>query len=162
MSLTSVELDVLRPGDWPAVASIYEEGIRMGNATFVISVPAWEEWDGAHLAGQRLVARVGDGILGWAALAPVSPRPAYRGVADVSVYVAHEAQGKGTGRALLCALIARSEEAGIWTLQAGIFPENRASLELHERRGFRTVGVRDRLGKLDGAWRDVVLLSGEG
>ena len=121
-------------------------------------MPAWEEWDAAHLAGQRLVARVAGEIVGWAALAPVSTRPAYRGVAEVSVYVAPEAQGKGIGRALLSALVERSENADIWTLQAGIFPESGPSLELHERCGFRTVGVRERLGKLDGAWRDVVLL----
>ncbi len=121
-------------------------------------MPSWETWDGAHLSEHRLVARDESGVLGWAALSAYSDRCAYAGVAEVSVYVAKEAQGRGVGRALLSALIESSETAGIWTLQAGVFPENLASLRLHSACGFRVVGVRERIGQLDGQWRDVVLL----
>ena len=145
-------------GQWPAVRAIYEQGIAGGDATFETAAPTWEAWDGGHLAGHRLVAVDAGQVLGWAALSPVSERCAYIGVAEVSVYVAAEAAGRGVGRALLERLVAGAEAAGIWTVQAGIFPENRASLALHRRCGFRTVGVRERLGKLDGRWRDVVLL----
>jgi L-amino acid N-acyltransferase YncA len=147
----------LRPEDWPQVAAIYEEGIRTRNATFETAAPSWEAWDAAH-SELRLVAEVDDGVAGWAALSPVSDRCCYRGVADESVYVAAGARGRGLGRALLAALILRSEEAGIWTLQAGIFPENGPSLRLHLGCGFRVVGVREAVGRLDGAWRDVLLL----
>jgi phosphinothricin acetyltransferase len=148
----------LTEAHWPAVRAIYEEGIAGGNATFDTAAPAWDAWDRGHLAGHRLVA-VRDGtVVGWAALAPVSDRCAYAGVAEVSIYVAGAAAGQGVGRALLERLVADAEAAGIWTVQAGIFPENQASLALHRRCGFRTVGVRERLGKLDGRWRDVVLL----
>ena len=149
----------LRPEDWPEVAAIYEAGIRTGNATFDTAAPAWEAWDGSHLPDQRLVA-VDDGgvVVGWAALAPVSERCCYAGVAEDSVYVSPDARGRGVGRALLEALIERAERAGIWTIQAGIFAENEPSVALHLRCGFRVVGVRERLGKLDGVWRDVLLL----
>jgi L-amino acid N-acyltransferase YncA len=143
---------------WPAVRAIYEQGIATGDATFETAAPTWESWDAGHLAGHRLVADAGGRVVGWAALAPVSERCAYAGVAEASVYVAAEAAGRGVGRALLDRLVAGSEAAGIWTVQAGIFPENRASLALHRRCGFRTVGMRERLGRLDGRWRDVVLL----
>lgn len=151
-------VDSMEPSDWPRVRAIYEEGIRTGHATFETTVPAWEAWDASHLGAPRLVARDGDGVLGWAALTPVSDRCAYGGVAEVSVYVAEDVRGRGVGRRLLDALVAASEEVGIWTLQAGMFPENRASLALHEAAGFRVVGTRERLGKLDGRWRDVLLL----
>jgi L-amino acid N-acyltransferase YncA len=147
----------LRPEDWPQVAAVYEEGIRTGNATFEVSLPSWEAWDAAH-RGTRLVAERDGDLLGWAALAPVSNRPCYRGVAEESVYVAARARGQGVGRALLEALIRRSETDGIWTLEAGIFPENKPSLRLHLGCGFRLVGVRESLGRLDGVWRDVLLL----
>jgi L-amino acid N-acyltransferase YncA len=147
----------LRPEDWPQVAAIYEDGIRAGNATFETGVPSWAAWDAAHL-DLRLVAELGGEVAGWAALSPVSDRCAYRGVADESVYVAAGARGRGIGRALLDVLIPRSEEAGIWTLQAGIFPENTPSLRLHLGCGFRLVGVRERLGEVGGVWRDVLLL----
>jgi L-amino acid N-acyltransferase YncA len=153
-----LEIRKLRPEDWPAVAAIYAAGIRSGDATFETRVPEWAAWDAAHLGELRLVAREDGEVVGWAALAPVSSRPVYRGVAEVSVYVAADRQGHGIGRRLLEALVERSERSGIWTLQAGIFPENEASIALHRSCGFRVVGTRERLGQRDGAWRDVVLL----
>jgi len=148
----------LQPFDWAAVARIYQQGIDTGDATFEAEVPSWESWDERHLPVGRLVARGNGDVLGWAALSGVSERCVYRGVAEVSVYVAAEARGRGIGRALLEKLVEASEAAGLWTLQAGIFPENRASLRLHEICGFRRVGIRERLGQLAGRWRDVVLL----
>jgi phosphinothricin acetyltransferase len=148
----------MRQRDWPAVAAIYDEGIATGDATFETSAPSWAEWDGAHHREHRLVAASGNAIVGWAALAPVSGHCVYAGVAEDSVYVAASARGTGVGRALLRELVAGAERAGIWTIEAGIFPENRASLRLHYTCGFRTVGPRERLGKLDGVWRDVLLL----
>ena len=136
--------------------TIFEEGIATGQATFETVAPSWEAWDGAHSLG--LVAEEDGEVLGWAALSPYSPRPAYSGVAEESVYVAARARGRGVGRALLKALVDRSERAGIWTLQAGVFPENRASVTLHLGCGFRVVGVRERIGRLNGEWRDVLLL----
>lgn len=146
--------------DWPAVRAIYEAGLATGDATLETDAPPWEAWDAAHRADCRLVAAADDGaILGWAALTPVSGRCVYEGVAEVSVYVAPEAQGRGVGRALLDGLVGASELAGIWTLQAGILVENAASLALHERCGFRRVGVHERLGRdAAGRWRDVALL----
>ena len=136
--------------------TIFEEGIATGQATFETVAPSWDGWDGAHSLG--LVAEEDGEVLGWAALSPYSPRPAYSGVAEESVYVAAQARGRGVGRALLKALVDRSERAGIWTLQAGVFPENRASVTLHLGCGFRVVGVRERIGRLNGEWRDVLLL----
>jgi L-amino acid N-acyltransferase YncA len=152
-----MEIRDLRPPDWPEVARIYEDGIRTGNATFETGVPSWESWDAAH-PEYRLLAELDGETAGWAALSPHSDRCCYSGVAEDSVYVASWAQGRGVGRALLERLIALSEGAGIWTLQAGIFPENKASLRLHLGCGFRLVGVRERLGELNGVWRDVLLL----
>jgi phosphinothricin acetyltransferase len=145
--------------DWPAVARIYAQGIAGGNATFERSVPSWEDWSAARLREPLLVARdAGGEIAGWAALSPVSSREVYRGVGAVSIYVALELAGRGVGRALLGELIAASERAGLWTLEAGIFPENAPSIALHERCGFRLVGVRRRVGQMpDGRWRDVLL-----
>ncbi len=148
----------MRPEDWPAVRTIYEQGIATGNATFETSAPEWAQWDAKHLADCRLVARLGEDVVGWAALSAVSDRCVYAGVAEVSVYVAEAAWGQGVGRALLQTLVEASEQAGIWTLQAGVFPENTASLRLHERCGFRIVGRRQRLGQMHGVWRDVLLL----
>ena len=147
----------LRPDDWPAVRAIYEDGIRSGDATFETETPSWARWDAAH-PELRLVAEREGSVVGWAALSPVSARRCYRGVGEVSVYVAAEARGDGLGRALLDELVERSEQAGYWTLSAGVFPENEASLRLHKACGFREVGVRERLGELGGVWRDVVLL----
>lgn len=153
-----VELDNMGAEDWPQVAAIYAEGIATGNATFETSAPEWEQWDAAHLASPRLLARVGERIAGWAALSPVSRRAVYAGVAEVSVYVAKEMRGRGIGRLLLENLVEASEDRGLWTLQAGIFPENTASIAIHKRAGFRVVGTRERLGCMDGVWRDVVLM----
>ena len=147
----------LRPGDWPAVRAIYEDGIRSGDATFETETPSWERWDAAH-PELRLVAERDGPAVGWAALSPASARHCYRGIGEVSVYVAADARGGGLGRALLDALVERSEEAGYWTLSAGVFPENEPSLRLHKACGFREVGVRERLGEVGGVWRDVVLL----
>jgi L-amino acid N-acyltransferase YncA len=153
-----VELRELTHEDWPAVKAIYEQGIASGNATFETEAPSWEDWDKTHLEGHRLVALQGGEVVGWAALAPVSERCVYTGVAENSVYVAGDAQGRGVGRALLEAVITRAERDGIWTIQTGIFPENEASIELHKRCGFRVVGVRERLGQHQGVWRDVVFM----
>jgi len=149
--------------DGEVVLGIYGEGIATGHATFQDHVPSWVDWDRGHLAQCRLVSQTGAEISGFAALSAVSARPVYVGVAEVSVYVARAARGHGLGRALLQALIAASEDAGMWTLQAGIFPENVASLELHAACGFCAVGRRERLGRmrhgpLAGRWRDVILM----
>jgi len=146
----------LRPGDWPEVATIYEAGICGRNATFETEVPSWKVWDATH--SLRLVAVDDERVIGWAALSPVSDRRCYEGVAENSVYVAAGMQGRGVGRTLLTRLIERADAAGIWTIQTNIFPENRASVALHEACGFRVVGVRERIGKLDGVWRDTVFL----
>jgi L-amino acid N-acyltransferase YncA len=154
----AMELQPMLPGDWPAVRAIYDAGIATGNATFDTAAPQWSAWDAAHLAGHRLVARLDGRVVGWAALAPVSDRCAYAGVAEDSIYVAPQAQRRGVGRALLTAVVASAERGGIWTVQTGIFPENQPSVRLHEACGFRVVGVRERLGQLHGRWRDVLLL----
>ena len=146
----------MRPADWARVAEIYWEGMRDGLATFETEVPSWDVWDAAH--SLRLVAEVDGDVVGFAALSAASPRRCYAGVAENSVYVAREARGQGIGRALLEKLSSRARLAGIWTIQTSIFPENRASLALHERCGFRVVGTRERIGKRDGMWRDTVLL----
>jgi phosphinothricin acetyltransferase len=146
------------PEHWEAVASIYEAGLATGMASFEAEVPSYPSWDESHMASCRLVAVAGDRVCGWAALSPVSSRCVYAGVAEVSVYVDPGWQGKGVGGALLRELVERSEADGIWTLQAGILTENRASIALHEKCGFRVVGVRERLGQRDGQWRDVMLL----
>lgn len=159
------------PNLWPVVREIYRQGIATGNATFETELPDWEKWDCSHHQHCRLIALEpgdeaiaeilipldGTGVLGWAALSPVSSRRAYAGVAEVSVYVAAAARGRGVGKALLRALVRESEANGIWTLQAGIFPENAASIALHKLCGFREVGVRRRIGKLGDTWRDVLL-----
>jgi L-amino acid N-acyltransferase YncA len=149
----------MTPEDYSAVAAIYREGIATGNATFNTEAPGWEAWDRGHLAHSRLVAVDGGRVVGWAALSSVSDRCVYGGVAEVQVYVGASARGKGVGLALLTGLSAESERLGIWTLQAGIFPENTASVALHERAGYRLVGRRERLGQMaGGTWRDVLLL----
>jgi len=149
----------LRPEHWPQVRRIYEEGIATGAATFTVEAPPWETWDRAHLPDCRLVATDnGDAILGWAALIPVSARDCYRGVAEVSIYIAEAARGRGIGSQLLDALVTASETSQIWMLQAVIFPENVASLRIHEKHGFRFVGRRERIAQRDGVWRDTVLL----
>jgi len=154
---SSLAIRDLRPLDWPEVARIYADGIATGVATFEVEPPTWERWSAAH-PEIRVVAAVDERIVGFCALSPVSDRRCYRGVAEESVYVASWAQGGGVGRALLDEVIARSEAAGIWTLEAGIFPENKPSLRLHLGCGFRLVGVRERLGEAGGLWRDVLFL----
>ena len=146
------------PRDYPAVAAVFAEGIATGRATFETAVPSWEEWDAAHLHEHRFVAEEDGDVVGWVAVVPYSRRAVYRGVGEESVYVAERARGRGVGKALLDAVIASARAGGLWTLQAGVFPDNVASLELHRRAGFREVGVRERIGRLDGVWRDVVLL----
>jgi L-amino acid N-acyltransferase YncA len=148
----------LKPEHWPGVARIYAGGIATGNATFEIEVPSWEAWDSSHLAEHRFVALREDEVLGWAAVSPVSDRCVYGGVVENSIYVAEAARGQGIGQRLLEDLIASTEAAGIWTIQTGIFPENEGSIRLHGRVGFEVVGRRKRLGKLNGQWRDVLLL----
>jgi len=155
---TAIAIRDLRPGDWSEVSRIYAEGIATRNATFETEVPSWEDWDAAHLADHRLVAVAEGDVLGWIALVPVSKRACYRGVAEVSAYVAEEARGQGIGGALLAGVIESAERAGIWTLETGVFPENAPSLVLLKRFGFREVGIRERISQLDGVWRDVVLL----
>jgi L-amino acid N-acyltransferase YncA len=144
--------------DWPAVARIYREGIQTGLATFETEVPDWNDWDIGHHRRCRLVADVDGQVVAWAALGPVSRRHVYRGVAELSIYVAEQSRGNGVGSRLLAAVVSESETEGFWTVQAGIFPENEASIRLHERLGFRIVGVRERIGELDGVWRDVVFM----
>jgi L-amino acid N-acyltransferase YncA len=156
--MRQISIQPMQPEDWPAVRAIYLQGIATGNATFETTAPDWETWNAGHLPHSRLVARDADAILGWAALSPYSRRQVYAGVAEVSLYVAENARGQGIGAALLAALVAESEANGIWTLQAGIFPENLASIALHTRFGFRIAGTRERIGCMNGQWRDVVLL----
>ena len=148
----------MNDADAPAILEIYRQGIATRNATFETEAPSWERFSAGHLTHSRLVARDGTGILGWAALSPVSSRCVYGGVGEVSIYIAESSRGRGIGRALLEELVRQSEKNGIWTLQAGIFPENAASIRLHKRFGFREVGRRERIGKLGEEWRDTVLL----
>jgi L-amino acid N-acyltransferase YncA len=148
----------MRSGDWHSVAEIYAEGISTGDATFETEVPSWAEWDSSHRRDLRIVAERWGEVVGWAALAPVSRRPCYTGVAEESVYVAEQTRGEGVGSSLLRALVERAEQAGVWTIQTSIFPENVASIELHRRHGFRVVGIRERIAQLRGVWRDTVLM----
>ena len=151
-------IEEMKPQDWKAVRSIYRDGIATKNATFEAEAPGWDIWDGNHLDFCRFVVRFKGEVVGWAALSPISKRQVYSGVAEVSVYLAESVRGKGIGKVLLKKLVNASEKAGIWTLQGGIFPENEASIALHKACGFRIVGRRDRLGRMDGVWRDVVLM----
>lgn len=151
-------LEKMKSVDWNAVRAIYEEGIATGHATFETEVPEWREWDRSHLRDCRLVAKAKDQVVGWTALSPVSERCVYAGVAEVSIYITSSARGQGIGKALLKALIDKSEKVGIWTLQAGVFPENTASIALHKACGFREIGYRSRIGQTGTVWRDVVLL----
>jgi L-amino acid N-acyltransferase YncA len=152
------EIENLLARHWPEVRSAYLEGIADGHATFETDAPDWERWDATHLPSARLVALSGGRVAGFAALGRASQREVYKGVAEVSVYVGREFRGAGAGRALLTSLVEVSERHGVWTLQAGIFPENAASLALHRACGFREVGRRERIGKLQGRWRDTLLL----
>ncbi|SFK61295.1 phosphinothricin acetyltransferase [Halobacillus dabanensis] len=155
---SEIFIDDMLPEDWEEVRKIYCEGIATGNATFQKEVPSWGEWDNSHTPECRIVARSKGEILGWAALSPVSNRCVYAGVAEVSVYVSQISEGKGIGSFLLKSLIEKSEDNGFWTLQSGIFPENVSSLKIHYKNGFREVGRRERIGEMDGMWRDTILL----
>lgn len=155
---SKIHIDKMLSIDWDQVKEIYLEGIATGNATFQKEAPSWEEWDNGHILDCRIVARSNGKVLGWAALSPVSSRCVYSGVAEVSVYVSQNNEGKGIGSLLLKSLIEISEQKGFWTLQSGIFPENVSSLKLHYKSGFREVGRRERIGKMDGVWRDTILL----
>lgn len=155
----SYQIEEMHPKDWEQVQAIYLEGIRTGNATFETDAPAWENWDKGHIKSPRLVARSTDGkIMGWAALSPYSGRHVYRGVAELGIYIGQDYRGQGVGSGLLTALIEKAEQAGFWTLQAGILKENIASRQLHAKAGFREVGYREKIGKLNGEWRDVILM----
>ena len=155
---TDVEVRTFRDHDWPAVHTIYAQGIATGNATFETEVPAFERWTAAHPPEHRFVAVRHGEIVGWVAASPVSDRCAYAGVLEHSVYVDVSVRGQGIGRRLLETLIAHADASGIWTIQSGIFPENAASVEVHRRCGFRVVGTRERIGQLHGVWRDVLLI----
>ena len=151
-------IEPMHPADWPAVRRIYAEGIASGRATFDTEVPDWEVWDAGHLARPRLVAREDEEVVGWAALGPVSSRPCYRGVAEVSIYVAGAAQGRGAGRRLLEALVTASEAEGIWTLHSSIHADNSVSVRLHQHAGFRVVGRRERIARRADGWADTIIM----
>jgi phosphinothricin acetyltransferase len=155
--VTTFTIDEMRPDDWGAMRRIYLEGLATGNASFETEAPAWPDWDAAHHAHSRLVARYDGQVVAWAALAPVSRRSCYAGVAEVSLYVAGAWRSRGVGRALLLALVESSERNGIWTLYGACFPENEASVRLQVACGFRVVGRRERIARRDGVWRDTVL-----
>ena len=156
--MSRIEIAAMAEQHWPAVREIFAQGIAAGNATFETAVPEWQEWDTRHLPTCRLVAIYNGDVLGWAALSPASVRHVYRGVTEVSIYIAESARGKGIGLALLNALIAESERNGIWTLQAVIHASNSISIHLHQKAGFRFVGTRERIGCLHGRWLDTVLM----
>jgi L-amino acid N-acyltransferase YncA len=158
LKVTTMTIQPLVTYHYPSVKKIYEQGIATGQATFQTTAPEWEEWDKSHLAHSRFVAIENNEVVGWAALTPVSGRCVYAGVAEISVYVNEHYRGQGIGKILLQHLISESESHNIWTLQAGIFPENIGSLKIHESLGFRKVGYREKIGQLKGIWRDTVLL----
>jgi phosphinothricin acetyltransferase len=153
-----VEIRAMAREDWDAVEAIYAEGVATHQATFETATPTWDEFDQVRLPDHRFVAVDGDRIVGWVALSPTSSRACYAGVAEHSVYVSESAHGRGVGKALMAALLASADAGGIWTIQTSVFPDNAASVALHESLGFRVVGRRDRIAQLDGAWRDTVLL----
>jgi len=157
-SLDAISVVPMEVHDWPVVRAIYAQGIATGNATFEESAPEWGHWNAGHLLACRLVARSAGNVLGWAALSPMSSRCVYAGVAEVSIYIAEHARGRKIGTKLLRAVVDASEREGIWTLQAGIFRENAASIHLHENCGFTLLGIRKRPGRIGGRWRDVVLM----
>lgn len=153
-----ISIRKMKDQDWPEVKNIYQEGIATGDATFEADAPDWEQWDKNHLHDCRLVAKSGDKIVGWVALSPVSTRCVYNGVAEVSLYIRDSFRGQGIGTTLLKAAIEESQRAGIWTLQSGTFPENAASIALQKACGFRELGIREKVGCMNGKWRDVVLM----
>lgn len=153
-----IAISEMTAADWPDVSRIYAEGMATRSATFETQLPSWEKWDASHLATCRLIARENAAVVGWAALSPVSSRHVYRGVCEVSVYVAESARGRGIGRQLLESLVSASEQDGRWMLQASVFPENEASVALHAACGFRVLGTRERVAQLDGVWRNTLIL----
>jgi phosphinothricin acetyltransferase len=153
-----MEIQALTPHHWPEVKAIYQAGIGTGNAHFSLTIPEWDEWDHEHVKNCRLVATENGQVLGWAALTAISDRCVFAGVAEVSIYMAEQARGKGIGKQLLAELVKQSEAENFWTLEARIFAENEASIHIHQQNGFRVVGRRERIGKLNGIWRDVLLL----
>jgi Sortase and related acyltransferases len=153
-----ITFETLQPNHWQVVKNIYEEGIKTGNATFQQTAPEWDEWNTSHINHSRIVALVDNEVAGWAALTPVSGRCVYAGVGEVSVYVTEKFRGQKIGNALLGELIKQSESNNIWTLQAGIFPENKSSIKIHETNGFRMVGYREKIGQMNGVWRDTILM----
>ncbi|CAZ96279.1 GNAT family N-acetyltransferase [Zobellia galactanivorans] len=155
--MSAIELKPMCKKDWASVSEIYADGMATGHATFEYQLPSYEAWNANHLESCRLIAYSGDKCMGWAALSPVSKRAVYRGVAEVSIYIAKDARGKGVGSRLMQSLIKESEKHGLWTLQSGIFPENTGSIHLHEKMGFRYIGKRERVGKRDGVWKDNLL-----
>lgn len=148
----------MKKDDWISVAEIYRQGIESGNATFQRDIPTWDEWNQGHINTCRIVVSIDNEIAGWAALTPVSGRCVYAGIAEVSVYVSNQFKGQKIGTRLLERLISESEKEGYWTLQASIFPENKASLKIHYNLGFRNVGFREKIGKMNDIWRDTILL----
>jgi len=156
--MENIVIEQMTEDSWIDVARIYESGIATKNATFEKQVPDWDLWSNSHRKDCRLVAKINNKIVGWAALSNVSSRCVYAGVAEVSVYVDSEYRGNGIGDKLMVSLIKESESQGIWTLQAGIFPENIGSIRLHHKHGFRTIGIKERIGKMDDKWRDVAAL----
>ena len=158
MKHTEIIITKMLPGHWNAVADIYKQGIATGMATFEKDIPSWDAWNANHIEKCRSVALIGKNIIGWAALSTVSSRCVYGGVGEVSVYVGTANRGKGVGELLLRNLIDQSEKLGYWTLQSGIFPENKKSIELHQKAGFRIIGYREKIGQLDGVWKDNILM----
>ena len=158
MTNQKIKFRKLEEKDWTHVSEIYKQGLDTENATFQLEVPSWSDWNNGHLISCRIIAEIDTKIIGWAALSPVSSRCVYGGVAEVSVYVSNDFSGQQIGTKLLNKLILESEENGIWTLQSSIFPENKASLKIHKKLGFREVGYREKIGKMKGVWRDTILL----
>lgn len=152
-----IVIRTMSPSDWESVSSIYKQGIDTGFATFETNVPTYESWDSAHMKSCRLVATENKIVIGWAALSPVSSRCVYGGIGEISVYIASTSRGKGVGKRLMKALILESESEGLWTIQSGIFPDNKGSIELHKKMGFRFIGKRERVGRLHGEWKDNLL-----
>lgn len=148
----------MKKDDWSSVSEIYRQGIETGNATFQKEIPGWDEWDQGHLKICRIVVCTDNEIAGWAALSSVSGRCVYAGVAEVSIYVSNRYNNQKIGTGLLRKLISESEKEGFWTLQSSIFPENISSIKIHENLGFRRVGYREKIGKMNGVWRDTILL----